>query len=408
MSRVDEWMEAKTETITVDNHVTAGGYTSYEVSHVAATNSVRRRYSDFVRLYKTLKLHFPGAFIPPLPVKKAVGRFAEEFIDCRKRGLQHFMVELLKSPDFQNLNYVNAFWQHEDVQEWIGLASAVESPPSVGWMKRKMNAMQVSKEVLQQYNDIVENDVAINDIQKSIDEIWKKNKRTEAVAVQLLKCIEKTQAVIDSRSKAAERCYEVDVANETEVGGATSTNDKALHMFSETESILAARLKQHCSNVKQQFVEPTQRYTNNLESFQKSIDSQNTLKNNYVAKDIALRKQKATESELETSQNTYELGVQRVIRDYDRYRESRTSDVCSNLLELCDLQVENFRMMSLAWQQLEESLLSYSNVSKDFSSDRYNVTSYQEDRSKLYSGLDQSMLAELTQDDDDEGDCMSV
>lgn len=65
-------------------------------------------------------------------------------------------------------------------------------------------------------------------------------------------------------------------------------------------------------------------------------------------------------------------------------------------------------MMSLAWQQLEESLLSYSNVSKDFSSDRYNVTSYQEDRSKLYSGLDQSMLAELTQDDDDEGDCMSV
>lgn len=201
---------------------------SYEVSHVAATNSVRRRYSDFVRLYKTLKLHFPGAFIPPLPVKKAVGRFAEEFIDCRKRGLQHFMVELLKSPDFQNLNYVNAFWQHEDVQEWIGLASAgkssvsvtrmtspvvvcfccihsndrfpcilhvVESPPSVGWMKRKMNAMQVSKEVLQQYNDIVENDVAINDIQKSIDEIWKKNKRTEAVAVQLLKCIEKTQGM---------------------------------------------------------------------------------------------------------------------------------------------------------------------------------------------------------------------
>lgn len=67
-------------------------------------------------------------------------------------------------------------------------------------------------------------------------------------------------------------------------------------------------------------------------------------------------------------------------------------------------------MVSLAWEQLEQSLLQQhvTTSHKHYSSDRYNVTSYNSDRNNLHSGLNQAMLAELTQDDEDEADCISV
>ena len=75
-------------------------------------------------------------------------------------------------------------------------------------------------------------------------------------------------------------------------------------------------------------------------------------------------------------------------------------------------QVENSRMVSLAWEQLEQSLLSQENVNKHYSSDRYNITSYNSmknsDRNNLHSGLNQAMLADLTHDEDDDADCISV
>ena len=89
-----------------------------------ANNSVSRRYKDFLQLRAALVAHFPGAFIPPLPQKKVgKGRFADGFIATRMRGLQHFMEEVLKSPDFESLNYVIAFWEHSDVREWVSLAT---------------------------------------------------------------------------------------------------------------------------------------------------------------------------------------------------------------------------------------------------------------------------------------------
>jgi hypothetical protein len=99
---------------------------SYEVTHAHASSSVSRRYTDFAQLHKTLLAHFPGAFVPPLPKKKAVGRFADVFVAARMRGLQHFLEEVVKSPDFHDLNYVLAFWEHPDAREWASLASASE------------------------------------------------------------------------------------------------------------------------------------------------------------------------------------------------------------------------------------------------------------------------------------------
>lgn len=99
---------------------------SYEVTHVNGNGSVSRRYRDFVKLHHTLLCHFPGAFVPPIPQKKIRGRFCEIFVATRMRGLQHFLEEVLKSPDFQGLNYVVAFWEQPDPREWTALATTGE------------------------------------------------------------------------------------------------------------------------------------------------------------------------------------------------------------------------------------------------------------------------------------------
>eukprot|EP00919_Chromeraceae_sp_WS-2016_P075541 GHVR01178693.1.p1 GENE.GHVR01178693.1~~GHVR01178693.1.p1 ORF type:complete len:450 (+),score=101.58 GHVR01178693.1:71-1420(+) len=69
-------------------------YTTYVVSgrtYTGSEFSVRKRYNDFEWVQKTLRLCFPGIFIPPIPRKQRSGRFEEEFIQRRKERLQEFL-----------------------------------------------------------------------------------------------------------------------------------------------------------------------------------------------------------------------------------------------------------------------------------------------------------------------------
>jgi hypothetical protein len=51
------------------------------------------RYSDFDRLHTNLVRSFPHAanMIPDLPRKSLVSRFRPEFLESRRKGLQHFL-----------------------------------------------------------------------------------------------------------------------------------------------------------------------------------------------------------------------------------------------------------------------------------------------------------------------------
>jgi hypothetical protein len=62
--------------------------------------------------------------------------------------------------------------------------------PQVGWLKRNLNSLKVSKTVLQQYGDVVENDAVMTGIQESIGDIWKRNKKAECASLDLLKALQ--------------------------------------------------------------------------------------------------------------------------------------------------------------------------------------------------------------------------
>jgi hypothetical protein len=68
-------------------------YTSYLLT-TDKGNSIRRRYDDFLWLYKRLQTELPGAIIPVIPRSRTLivsKKFDPDFIEERRRNLQQFL-----------------------------------------------------------------------------------------------------------------------------------------------------------------------------------------------------------------------------------------------------------------------------------------------------------------------------
>lgn len=71
--------------------------------------TVERRYSDFVLLQKELARAYPGAIIPPLPKDQMFGRFKQDFIDSRMRGLDDFISRIHNHPQLSESPCLRSF-----------------------------------------------------------------------------------------------------------------------------------------------------------------------------------------------------------------------------------------------------------------------------------------------------------
>ena len=59
---------------------------------------VERRFKHFIWLRERLVEKFPSINILPLPDKQVAGRFAEEFVDMRRRALERWLRRLARHP----------------------------------------------------------------------------------------------------------------------------------------------------------------------------------------------------------------------------------------------------------------------------------------------------------------------
>ncbi|KAF7723006.1 intercellular trafficking and secretion [Apophysomyces ossiformis] len=80
--------------------------TSLETFSSPNPRPVRRRFQDFVWLHDVLTLEFPACVVPPLPEKHRIkylkgDRFASEFIEKRRLGLQWFLDRIARHPYLQ-------------------------------------------------------------------------------------------------------------------------------------------------------------------------------------------------------------------------------------------------------------------------------------------------------------------
>lgn len=111
--------------------------------------SVLRRFNDFVWLHDQLNFSHPGAIVPPLPEKQAVGRFTPEFVECRRRALEKFMARITKHTVLKNSRCLNAFLQTDDAQflqakEQFRLEREKAAGSLTSWFENKVNSLTSS------------------------------------------------------------------------------------------------------------------------------------------------------------------------------------------------------------------------------------------------------------------------
>lgn len=73
-------------------------YISYKLTPTHTQNQVNRRYKHFDWLYARLVEKFPVISVPHIPEKQATGRFEEDFISKRRRGLMWWMNHMTSHP----------------------------------------------------------------------------------------------------------------------------------------------------------------------------------------------------------------------------------------------------------------------------------------------------------------------
>ncbi|KAE8221791.1 hypothetical protein CF319_g4905 [Tilletia indica] len=67
----------------------------------AQTFSVLRRYSDFRWLHAAMVANNPGTFVPPVPEKVKIGRFAPDLVEARRHGLETCINKIAAHPILQ-------------------------------------------------------------------------------------------------------------------------------------------------------------------------------------------------------------------------------------------------------------------------------------------------------------------
>uniref|UniRef100_A0A668A0B8 Sorting nexin n=2 Tax=Myripristis murdjan TaxID=586833 RepID=A0A668A0B8_9TELE len=73
-------------------------YISYKLTPTHTQNQVNRRYKHFDWLYARLVEKFPVISVPHIPEKQATGRFEEDFISKRRKGLIWWMNHMTSHP----------------------------------------------------------------------------------------------------------------------------------------------------------------------------------------------------------------------------------------------------------------------------------------------------------------------
>ncbi|KAH8899346.1 hypothetical protein GQ53DRAFT_816500 [Thozetella sp. PMI_491] len=129
-----------------ENDGTKDAYVSYLIntnttfsSFQKPSSSVRRRFTDFVFLYKSLMKEYQGAAVPPLPDKQRMeyvrgDRFGPDFTNRRAYSLQRFLTRLTLHPVLRRASILHTFLESPDWNATMRTRSARTSMASPGGM----------------------------------------------------------------------------------------------------------------------------------------------------------------------------------------------------------------------------------------------------------------------------------
>ncbi|KAI5459158.1 hypothetical protein BGZ63DRAFT_415808 [Mariannaea sp. PMI_226] len=123
---LDETLQCTVSSPIKENDGTKDAFVSYLITTQSSfpsfqreTTSVRRRFTDFVFLYKQLLRDFPAAAVPPLPDKQRMeyvrgDRFGQDFTARRGHSLQRFLSRLSLHPVLRRAPILHTFLESPD------------------------------------------------------------------------------------------------------------------------------------------------------------------------------------------------------------------------------------------------------------------------------------------------------
>ncbi|KAJ4160901.1 intercellular trafficking and secretion [Fusarium oxysporum] len=122
----NEVLECTVGTPIKENDGTKDAFVSYLITTHStfsafqrSTTTVRRRFTDFVFLYKQLTREYPAAAVPPLPDKQRMeyvrgDRFGSDFTARRAHSLQRFLNRLSLHPTLRRAPILHTFLESPD------------------------------------------------------------------------------------------------------------------------------------------------------------------------------------------------------------------------------------------------------------------------------------------------------
>eukprot|EP00158_Paraphelidium_tribonemae_P006738 Partr_v1_DN27955_c1_g1_i1_m11654 putative sorting nexin len=107
-------------------------YVAYEIREENSNSTVWRRYKHFLWLHNILASKFATLCLPPLPEKQAQGRFADEFVEQRRRALERYLRRLSRHPVVRDSTVFHLFITCADERAWKFGKRASEKDPIQG------------------------------------------------------------------------------------------------------------------------------------------------------------------------------------------------------------------------------------------------------------------------------------
>ncbi|XP_058491961.1 sorting nexin-18a [Solea solea] len=107
-------------------------YISYKLTPTHTQNQVNRRYKHFDWLYARLVEKFPVISVPHIPEKQATGRFEEDFISKRRKGLIWWMNHMTSHPVLSKCDVFKHFLGCTDEKAWKQGKRKAEKDDMVG------------------------------------------------------------------------------------------------------------------------------------------------------------------------------------------------------------------------------------------------------------------------------------
>ena len=178
-------------------------------------NKIKRRYTDFEWLRKTLYRLFPGNYIPPLP-KKSLNINKPEKVDKYQKYVQYFVDGLMEDKLLKNSSIIYLFFTTEQERELISLMDKydkVQKPRNMEYYYSRQGNIMLDENILKREKKKELLDIKIN--------ISKNNKIFGELNVAL-KSLEKEMKQVCDRmteiSNLFKKLYDMSINNSEKLG----------------------------------------------------------------------------------------------------------------------------------------------------------------------------------------------